>query len=175
MATLPNPRTWSVGEVVTAALVNAELRDALNFMLQAPYCEVSHNTTQSIANNTAVEVTFNTEWYDTDSMHDTATNNSRITSATTGIYLVTAQVAFAPNTTGTRELWLRRSDGTVYGRQSFNPANNNNGFLSTAWHVPLTAGQYVETFAFQNSGGALNISNALGGGTRMSARWVRKA
>lgn len=54
-----------------------------------PACRVFHNTTQSIADNTVTTVLFNSERYDTDNMHNTVTNNSRITINTAGLYLLT--------------------------------------------------------------------------------------
>jgi len=163
-----------VGEVVTASLMNTEVRDAIYFMTHQPFAEVRHNANQSITNNVDTALNFATELWDTDGMHDTVTNNTRITSNTSGIYLVCAFGAFAGNATGKRDIFLKRSDGVVYGRDGMMPNSTANAYLSTFAFVPLPAGFYVEGCVYQNSGGALNIDNSLGGGQYMMAMWMRK-
>lgn len=89
------PRTWVAGEVPTAAQFNANIRDNVAFLANPPACRVYHNTTQSAANSTEVSVAFNSERYDTASMHDTVTNNTRITFTTAGLFVVGAHIEFA--------------------------------------------------------------------------------
>lgn len=174
MTATPNPRTWSVGEIVTASLMNAEIRDNVNFLSKQPWAEVRHNANQSIANNTDTALNFATELWDTDGMHDTVTNNTRITSQTSGIYLVCVFAGFAGNATGKRDIFLRRSDGVIYGRDGMMPNSTANVYLSTFAFVPMPAGFYVEACVYQNSGGALNVDNTLGGGQYMMAMWMRR-
>jgi hypothetical protein len=71
-----------------------DVRAALNFLANRPACRVYHNADQSINNNAATAVAFNSERFDTDNMHDTVTNNGRITFITAGVYSVTFTASF---------------------------------------------------------------------------------
>lgn len=51
----------------------------------------------TFAQNTLLAIPFNQERYDTASMHDNVTNNSRITAPSAGYYLVTGTVTFGVN------------------------------------------------------------------------------
>jgi hypothetical protein len=46
------------------------------------------NATQTITNNSAVAIQFQSEEFDTDVMHDNSTNNTRITIKTAGKFLI---------------------------------------------------------------------------------------
>lgn len=72
-----------------------DVRNALNFLANPPGCRVYHNAAQSVPDNTEVTVAFNSERYDTDAMHDTVTNNGRITFNTAGRYVVGGLLEFA--------------------------------------------------------------------------------
>lgn len=84
------PRTWTPGEYPTAAQFNANIRDNVSFLANPPACRVFHNANQSIAEGlTTTEVLFNSELYDTDTMHSTVSSTGRITLTTAGIYVIT--------------------------------------------------------------------------------------
>ena len=51
-----------------------------------------HSSNQSITNNTFTVLSLNSERWDTDSIHDNSTNNSRLTCNTAGKYIITAGV-----------------------------------------------------------------------------------
>ena len=71
-----------------------------------------HNTTQSIPNATDTALAMNSEEYDTDTIHDTATNNSRLTFKTAGKYLVWAEIEWAANGTGERFVAIKKNGTT---------------------------------------------------------------
>lgn len=62
-------------------------------------CSVFKSATQGITRNTWTTVTFDSEVFDTDTLHDTSTNNSRITVPIAGKYFVWANAHM--DTTGT--------------------------------------------------------------------------
>jgi len=72
------PRTWHVAERLPSGELNLHIRDNLNFLRHHHGCRLykSANQTVGIGNNDVMS--FNTEDYDTDTLHDTASNNSRI-------------------------------------------------------------------------------------------------
>ena len=65
-----------------------------------------YNSTDFTHNSTGnwVAVTFDTERFDTDTIHSTSTNTSRLTINTGGKYLIGGAVTFTANATGQRQL-----------------------------------------------------------------------
>ena len=94
---------------------------------------------------------------------------------TTGLYVITISAAFDTNTTGVnREILIDKgtssSLSSVLCAASLTWGANGYGDLNASIVAPLTAGDTIQAFAFQNSGGALNI---LGSSTRIfSATWI---
>ncbi len=122
-------------------------------------CSVFKSANQSINNNTFTAITFNSEDYDTDTFHDTSTNTSRITipSGKGGKYLITGVIIFQDNATNDRTVYLYKngvSDQELFAMKNAGGFNTSNGL---SFVKVLTAGDYIEVFALQNSGGALNI------------------
>src|SRR4051794_16526480 len=58
-----------------------------------PSCAVYNDAAQSIPDGALTALTFNTEHFDTDSIHSTSSNTSRLTCQTAGIYVITASAA----------------------------------------------------------------------------------
>lgn len=76
--------------ITTAKIANANVTVAK--LQSLPMARVTHNADQSITTNTETTVAFNTETFDTDVIHDTVTNNSRLTCKTAGVYSIGASV-----------------------------------------------------------------------------------
>ncbi len=121
------------------------------------------DSTQSIANGTYTAVTFDSEVLDTDGFHSNVTNNARITIPTGkgGKYLITVGLHYAQNATATRRVLVTLngdvSTGTVICDQrtgGFSAAPSEAIWSGT---YALSAGDYIQTNAYQDSGGALNI------------------
>lgn len=118
------------------------------------------DATQSISNATYTAVAFNQEDYDTDAFHDVVTNNSRLTVPTTAKYLVTTVIGFAANATGQRVIRFRKN-GTTYIRGHAGPDGGSQApAVNLSSVVALTAADYIEVMAYQNSGGSLSIGSA---------------
>jgi hypothetical protein len=119
---------------------------------------VSNNASLSIANVTETYLTFNTEQWDTNTIHDTSLNTDRLTAATAGKYYVFATVLFADNSTGTRQVTIEHS-GCGCDIARFTQKAADSGFvggITLGTHYNFTAGQYVRVRVYQNSGGAVN-------------------
>lgn len=123
----------------------------------AIWARVFHNTSQSIPNNTVTAVTFNSERWDTDVIHDNATNNSRLTCKTAGVYAIGANVRFASNATGMRSLRLRLNGVTDIAEENRTALSGVATVFIVFTEYPLVVNDYIEVSAFQNSGGSLNI------------------
>jgi hypothetical protein len=125
------------------------------------YCKAHLTTGQSISNNTETAINFTAEEYDTDTMHNNVTNNTRITFTTAGTYLVgfTANWAVS-NTTGRRSAALRKN-GTTYMNGLACEISNANAANQLRLHnsgiYVASAADYMELIAFQTSGGSINM------------------
>lgn len=172
MATVPAPKTWIAGEIVTAAYLNG-VRDALLFLLARPYVSVRQSVAQSLASNTWAGITFTTEETDNDGMHSTGSNTSRLTAVTPGWYQVSGQVAFAANAAGSRNARLAVNGTAVDATGTTTlPGNGNIGVATIAARaVFLNAGDYVEIQGMQSSGGALNTSASGEYVSALTATW----
>jgi hypothetical protein len=128
-----------------------------------PRCSAFHNTTQSIANITWATVQLNSEDMDVGGMHDTVTNNERVTvpAGGGGLYLMTGKVTFGVGSVGVRAAMVRLNDTTALMQLGTAPAGVGDSVTVTFSHVGvLAAGDFITLQAYQASGGALNIGNA---------------
>jgi hypothetical protein len=126
-----------------------------------PRCFLNRNSTfQSIPNGTITPFAWtDADSYDTDNMHDPATNPSRIVIKTPGVYVFSPTIVVAANATGLRSLGFLVNGGTYYGwdhRPAVTPAH----VLSRSQVLPsLAINDYVEVVMQQTSGGALNAGS----------------
>lgn len=110
----------------------------------------------SVANNTVQALTFDSERYDTDSIHSTSSNTSRLVAPFAGTYLIAGTMRFASNATGIRAVQLRLNGGTLIGSVVTPPTSGDVIDLNVVTVYALAASDYVELCAYQTSGGALN-------------------
>lgn len=174
MATVPSEISWTVGQVVTAAQLNSNVRDAVNFVI-TPVLFIGRQSaaTQSTTSGSWTSILLDLEEIDRDNGHSTTTNTSRYTAQTAGYYQVDGIVAWSSNSTGARATKLTVNGANVAGRAvSWQAA----GSLLTASQVSapvyLNVGDYVETQGNQVSGGALNTSINADFTSMMSCLWV---
>jgi hypothetical protein len=114
----------------------------------------------SLAHGAEVVLTFDSERYDTDTIHSTSTNTERLTCQTAGVYLIIASVQIQGNAGGAARQVMIRLNGTTNlcnTRQVFNAADSN---LSVSTIYELSATDYVTVVCYQDSGGALNAEAA---------------
>lgn len=138
-----------------------------------PAASLFHSTTQSIGNNSATALNFDSERYDTDSGHSTSTNTSRYTVTDPGVYQLGAAVEFAANTTGDRRLALRLNGSTIIGEQATRATAAGVCRLAISRSWRLAAGAYVEAVVTQDSGGSLNTGSATTGAAQeLTAVWL---
>lgn len=169
MATVPVEDTIAVGAKIAATWGNSDVRDAINFLLSPPRVSVTNVAAHSHTSGTSLLLTWDTEAYDTDTMHSTATNTSRLIATTAGTYAVTARIAFASNATGIRYIDVRKNAaGNVASgtRVAFDAntavASSTVTVVNVACDVVMAANDYLEVFGFQNSGGALSDDVSAG-------------
>jgi hypothetical protein len=119
-----------------------------------PNVALTRAAAQSIPTGSVTAISFDTEVEDTDAMWSSGTN---ITINTAGLYLITAQLGFTINSTGTRRLYLRKN-GTAFGTASIG-APDQTPAVPLSRVVRLAAADVITMAAYQNSGVALNTSN----------------
>lgn len=122
-----------------------------------PSARVYNNAHISLNNATLTNLTFNTERWDTDTIHDTTTNTGRLTCKTAGIYIVTGHVSFAANATGIRDVRILHNGTTTYATTRADAAASGKTNMTISSILSLAVNDYVELVAYQSSGGALNV------------------
>lgn len=149
------PRTWVTSELVSSTIMNTHVRDNLNAWQAS--ARVYHSVTQSIATSTIVALACNTEAYDIGGLHDTVTNNSRLTAPLKGIYQVWANVRYA-NGSGQRRLFLRKNGVTDISvvSQTVAAAGDPTYMEANALYT-FNVSDYVEALGWQDTGAGLNV------------------
>jgi hypothetical protein len=127
-------------------------------------CKAVRTATQAATQNVDTAVQFTgTEEFDSDTMHDTSTNSSRITVPYAGIYEVHGHLYWAANASGTRYVILAKNGsnmtfGTTGVRAS--PPGANVFMQDFSDVLPLAAGDYLELIGNQDGAASLNINYA---------------
>lgn len=162
------------GTIATADIADSAVTPAKTGVI--PACRVYNNANISVGSGFTA-LTFNTERFDTDTMHSTSVNTGRITFTTAGVYQVTGHVEFAASAGGTVRAVEIRVDGSTVIAQVNGPglgASATVNLTVTAMYA-FTAAQYVELLAYQDTGGSLNVLASGNYSPEFSAVWVGKA
>lgn len=125
-----------------------------------PRCQAYHNANQSLATDDLSVLALNSERYDwsVTAMHDTVTNNSRITMPVDGVYIVTLTGAFAANAAGDRAFYIRKNGREIIGGAERKPPSAAfESAMTVVVQEAFRSGEYVQALAKQDSGGALNV------------------
>jgi hypothetical protein len=126
---------------------------------------IYNNANQSIANATGTNITYNSEYYDTDNFHSTVTNTDRLTIPTSGYYIVTASIYWANNSTGLREIGLQKNGVTIREAAHDNINANTQAITNISY---FAAADYITLRAYQASGGALNSQSGATQGLQIA-------
>jgi hypothetical protein len=158
---LPLKTTYVNGDVFSASDIN-DTNGTINLVTTFVGCSIRNSAAISVSNNTDQALTFDEEAYDTDAMHSTASNTSRITIATGkgGYYEFRWTGLWASNNTGNRRLKLRKNGSTEYQSSALTVKGDGLTGIATSIVVSANAGDYFELLAFQDSGGALDMGVA---------------
>ena len=119
----------------------------------------------ALTSGTAAVITLDSERWDTDTIHSTASNTSRFSATTAGKYQITGHAEFASGpTTGVRRLEILLNGATVLASEDCawngtDPAQTVRCSVST--HYNLAATDYVELRGLQRAQATLNV-NASG-------------
>jgi hypothetical protein len=141
-----------------------------------PAARVYDSGDQSVSASSWTAVTFDSERFDTDSMHSTSSNTSRLTVPTDGdgIYLVGANLRLT--TTGEIRVRLLKNGATVIGQVSHSidsgsPPTNTD--LQVQSLVSLSATDYIQVQAWTNGAETIKASAQIS--PEFWAIWQRRA
>jgi len=132
-----------------------------DFKLAKHACCVYNSADHTLGNASATDLTWDTEEYDIGGLHEGVTNPSRITIVKSGVYQVSAQVGFDANATGSRRIYLKVDAATIAEFGDARPSSGQKCYPCIQRILNLSAGNYVEVAAFQDSGGDLNDTNGF--------------
>jgi hypothetical protein len=129
-------------------------------------CRIHTTQAQVLVDGTEAAVIFEDDAgdnnsYDTDNMHHHSTYNTRITFTTAGKYFGAFNVEFQNASGGERRLQVRVNggSGTRIGKSKLSyPDGNDHDALQVVWNYEADAGDYIECWAYQNSGADKNIN-----------------
>jgi hypothetical protein len=153
--------TLTIGDTNTSTIALKSGATLTNFPDNTPAFDATKSGDQTLSNATDTKITFETEVIDTDS----AFSSSRFTvpSGKGGKYFVYAAVGFATNGTNLRQVYLIKN-GSEFRRLSNLQGGSGSGvntYNSAGVIVSLADGDYVEIYAYQNSGGSLDALSSI--------------
>ena len=154
--TAPLDTLWVEGE--TAAGVSVKVKRS-NFLGPAIGARVYHSVNQAITSNITTKLLFDSERFDTNVIHDPATNSSRLTCKTAGKYMIIANFELAHDITGVRISRLLLDNVTIIANVAFNAitATGVGTRVQVSTIYDLAVNQYVEVDIYQDSGVSLNV------------------
>lgn len=164
------PATWTTGEKVTAAKMNAQVRDNVGFLYSGKAASVGSIATTAITTSTWTLINFAFEVVDTIGAW-TSGAPSRFTPPVAGYYLVLGTVTWAADatTTGGRSARLWVNGDTVYDQDTRVAINNTQQCkVSRVIYFNGTT-DFVELQAWQSKGSDHNLSSQ---GHYMEMIWI---
>lgn len=147
---------------VTATAAEINLLDGVTGPLKGAFrgALVYKSAPQSISNNTITAITFDSESYDSSGIHDTVTNNSRLTvpSGYSKVRLL-ARIDFdsGSTTAATRTAFISKNGGTFVGQPNINLLDQFFSATIESAVVNVTAGDYFVLGVTQSSGGSIDV------------------
>lgn len=128
---------------------------------------VTNSASISLLTGTVTLMTWDIETYDTGTYHSTGSNTGRLVAPTTGKYLISGEVIFDSDEVSAadsqRVIQIRLNaagsgaGGTLIGQQTIgSPTLNQSYVVHTSTVYLMAATDYVELFAFQDSGETLD-------------------
>ena len=126
-------------------------------------CSVYNSATISLANNTLVALTFDSENYDTDAFHSTSSNTGRITipAGLGGKYLINGIISYDGGGAGFRRIDILKNGTLIVYGANFALPNSAGGtnVIPYGAVLDLVATDYVSISVNQESGGTINTGS----------------
>ena len=152
----------AAGSVVTANITDKRPRGVVGIgNSKIPAVRAYRTATQSLTNSTWTSIALTSESFDTEDLHDTATNNSRVTIKTPGIYQITGHLYFGANTTGSRQARIYKNGATTLDYWTAQPTTTGDISAKLFAMASLAQDDYIEMQGWHNvsGGSALAVGN----------------
>jgi len=134
---------------------------------------VWRNSNQSCGNGAIIVISFTTEEWDTDAVWDGGTP-TRLTCQTDGTYIITGCVNWQSRLQGGRVLTVRlNGDTNIASRRNPGVSSGFGAVQALETVYQLSAGDYIELLAYQNSGIALNVASSAQWSPMLAMQKVR--
>lgn len=147
----------AAGSLVAGNL--GDQRKAATLNLRVPRVRAYRTANQSIPDATDTAISFTASRYNNDRMWNSATNPTRFTCITPGLYTFKGNIEWAVSAIGIRSFWIRLNGTTDIGDVRITSPNGTSVDRHTvAADYEMVAGDYVEFMVRQNTGGALNVA-----------------
>lgn len=147
-----NAVSWSAGTRRIAVTASANL-------FNPPSVQALNAAAQTIADGGTIVAFGDTDGWDTDAMHNPASDNTKVFINTAGVYLVTAAGTLAPHTSSTG-CYISVFIGATEYFLNFVPSNSSAASaLNGAKQFKLAVADEVRVKLYQLSGGNVNATN----------------
>jgi hypothetical protein len=163
-----------------SAAYYAALHTYMEFLANPPQAMAFRGIGRTVPNAVEDLLVMDDENFDTNGIHSTTTDPSRMTIKTDGRYQVIGRLTFASNSTGYRYLEMRVNadgDGDAGGllaRDVREAVSGNVTVLEVVFSRAFVTGDRIEAFGWQNSGAGLALDEGLRK-CGVEIRWVGKA
>lgn len=162
----------SAGNTAPAAW-GVTVNDDLNYFNDPPRVKVYRSAVYGIVTATNTMVAWNAEEWDTDTMHSTSSNTTRLVATTPGRYEFKCRIVFDAHATATigrrLKIWKNGNSGELLDSDIVEtPSGGSYARLFCSSWVTLDAGDYIEAEVYQDSGGDLSVIGAALGTSERS-------
>lgn len=117
-------------------------------------CRAWHSANQATVTAVPFVIAFDSEYFDTDDMHDLTVNNTRILFNTEGKYIVGANINWDVDNTGLREIRIKKNGTTYLAIENHTGGGAGSQIVTMASFV---VGDYIEVEVLQASGAGRNV------------------
>lgn len=160
-STFAGPVTFS-----SAVTINGAVTFGTSGTLTVPRpnnCRVTSSAAIEIPGVSAVGLNFDVERFDQGGLHDTATNSSRITFGSTGLWEIGANVEWNASLQGGPSLKILLNDTTVLA-EAYGPlvASKKQAQTVTTLHLVTTTTDFVTVTVAQDSGSTASLAKTDG-------------
>ena len=182
---LPSPRTWAAGDLVTVPRLRADVENAIAFLGQRPYLVGQNNSGGPIPNNADTNLGLNLELTDGWNGHiTTGSQNSQYFTPVPGWYLCRNAVSFTGGGQISAGFNWTTGGALTAGVRGAVLANTSAQSLTaqccdlieqTAPGPQGGSGDYIQPFCYQNTGATANLANGTGLNAPLptvTVRWV---
>lgn len=157
----------------TAETYRQDVTSTTTFLAKPPIFQGYQSAAQSIPSTSLTTIAIDTTLVDTYLGHSNTVNNGRYTcsSSAPGWYQITVSLGFTANATGSRLIEIHKNGTAVKLVQTGNDSSRTDigACLQSTAYVLLSAGDYLEGFAYQSTAGALSTNP---NNTGMTVIWI---